>query len=131
MYNWNYIHDFLDQDPNIYSKYLRNPSLLYELGKKYLKKYGPEADVYYLALKESLDHYVSMRIAQNKRFVESREFINYANYLKNITQQNTHKINGESIFIEPNINIVFDYLDETTIEKMYPHNTLKKHMNYN
>ena len=77
MYNWSYINSLRENYPSDdnYQNILRNPRLLYKLEKEYLAKYSMDADVYYLALKESLDHYVAMRIAKDKSFTETEEFI--------------------------------------------------------
>ena len=76
MYNWSYINSLRENYPSDdnYQNILRNPRLLYKLEKEYLAKYSMDADVYYLALKESLDHYVAMRIAKDKSFTETEEF---------------------------------------------------------
>ena len=86
MYNWSYINSLRENYPSDdnYQNILRNPRLLYKLEKEYLAKYSMDADVYYLALKESLDHYVAMRIAKDKSFTETEEFKNYAQYLKRL-----------------------------------------------
>ena len=133
MYNWSYINSLRENYPSDdnYQNILRNPRLLYKLEKEYLAKYSMDADVYYLALKESLDHYVAMRIAKDKSFTETEEFKNYAQYLKRIVQQNKENYMQTTLYIEPNINIVFNYLDEQTLSKIYPNNVLKSHKEYN
>ena len=133
MYNWSYINSFRANYPSDkrYREILENPKLLNMLEKEYLAKYSEDADVFYLALKESLDHYVAMRIAQDKRFIETEDFKNYAEYLKRLVQQNKEKYMGTALYIEPNINIVFNYLDEQTLNKIYPNNVLKSHREYN
>ena len=133
MYNWSYINSFRANYPSDkrYREILENPKLLNMLEKEYLAKYSEDADVFYLALKESLDHYVAMRIAQDKRFIETEDFKNYAQYLKRLVQQNKEKYMGTALYIEPNINIVFNYLDEQTLNKIYPNNALKSHREYN
>ena len=80
MYNWSYINSFRANYPSDkrYREILENPKLLNMLEKEYLAKYSEDADVFYLALKESLDHYVAMRIAQDKTFIETEEYKNYA-----------------------------------------------------
>ena len=72
-----------------------------------------------------------MRIAHDKRFTKSEEFKNYAQYLKRIVQQNKEKYMETTLYIEPSINIVFNYLDEETLNKIYPNNVLKTHREYN
>ena len=133
MYNWNYINSFRASYPSDkkYREILENPKLLNMLEKEYLAKYSMDADVYYLALKESLDHYVAMRIAKDKRFTETEEFKNYAQYLKRLVQQNKENYMGIALYIEPSINIVFNYLDEETLNQIYPNNVLKSHREYN
>lgn len=133
MYNWSYINSLRENYPSDdnYQNILRNPRLLYKLEKEYLAKYSMDADVYYLALKESLDHYVAMRIAKDKSFTETEEFKNYAQYLKRLVQQNKENYMGIALYIEPSINIVFNYLDEETLNQIYPNNVLKSHREYN
>ena len=133
MYNWSYINSLRENYPSDdnYQNILRNPRLLYKLEKEYLAKYSMDADVYYLALKESLDHYVAMRIAKDKSFTETEEFKNYAQYLKRLVQQNKENYMQTTLYIEPSINIVFNYLDEETLNQIYPNNVLKSHREYN
>ena len=101
MYNWSYINSFRASYPSDkrYREILENPKLLNMLEKEYLAKYSKDADVFYLALKESLDHYVAMRIAKDKRFIETEDFKNYAQYLKRIVQQNKEKYMGTALYL--------------------------------
>lgn len=135
MYNQSYIDDFENTDfkkkQNVYSKYLNNPNLLKKLAEEYSRKYGPEADAFYLALKESLDHYVAKKISENKQYINTIEFRNYANYLAQIIKENNTQIGNSRIYLEPSTNVVFEYLDDETLNKIWPGNTLKKHIEYN
>ena len=77
MYKNAYINDF---DVTDYDKYLSNPKLLEKLMNNYSEKYTNKSDAYYLAFKESLDHYVLKRCLESETFRNSEQFNNYCNY---------------------------------------------------
>lgn len=135
MYNQSYIDDFENTDfkkkKRVYSELLNNPQLLKKLGEEYSKKYGPDADAFRLALKESLDHYVAKKLSEGKQYMNTPEFRNYANYLKQIIKNTTAQIGNSQIYLEPSTNVVFEYLDDEDLNKIWPGSTLKKHIEYN
>ena len=135
MFNQSYIDDFLNTDfkkkQNVYLKFLNNPNWLKKLSEEYSKKYGSEADAFYLALKESLDHYVAKKISENKQYINTPEFRNYVNFLTQIIKSNTTQVGNSRIYLEPSTNVVFEYLDDESLDKIWPGSTLKKHIEYN
>lgn len=135
MYNQSYIDDFENTDfkkeKRVYSELLNNPKLLKKLGEEYSKKYGPDADAFRLALKESLDHYVAKKLSEGKQYINTPEFRNYANYLTQIIKNTTAQIGNSQIYLELSTNVVFEYLDDESINKIWPGSTLKKHIEYN
>lgn len=132
MYNKKYISTFLSNEKeNIYLNYLRDSTLLDQLSRQYKQKYTEKADAYYLCLKESLDHYVAMLIHNNPDFLQTREFYNYTQYLKRLVKNNQVKYKGETLYIEPNTNIIFSYLNKEILSKIYPSNTLNEHKEKN
>ena len=65
------------------------------------------SDAEALAFKESLDHYVLKRILEDKSFIETKEFENYWNYIKELTIERKFSIGNKDYYLEFNTNIVF------------------------
>ena len=119
MYNNKYIDAFPEEE---YINILNSPSMMKSLEDEYLNKYNSGCNSFYIAIKESLDHYVSKQIKMNKDYVNSEEFDNYINCIKNISKNNTERFGLKKIYIEPSVNVVFNYLDKETLGK-YSSNT--------
>ena len=131
MINESYIKYMQNANLNLYSKILSNPIYLDEIRIEYLKKYGDEANAYFLALKESVDHYVAQRIHEDKSYVNTEEFKNYFDYIKKVVRQNAIVHEKNKVYLELNTNVVFEYLDEKTLEKITGKNSIKDHMDSN
>lgn len=65
------------------------------------------SDAEKLAFKESLDHYILKRILEDKSFIETKEFENYWNYIKNLTIERKFTANNKDFYLELNTNVVF------------------------
>lgn len=116
MINENYIYAFPE---NEYIDLLNSPSKMLLMKDYYIDKYK-STDAYYIALKESLDHYISMRLKKDSNFKNTNEFSTYIKYLAEVTKENTNNIGLKTFHLEPSTNIVFNYLDEKTINKYFP-----------
>ena len=116
MYNNNFIDAFPEDE---YIKLLNSPSLMSVMEEEYLNKYNSGSNTYFITIKESLDHYMAKKIDKDKNFVNSSEFEIYMNSLKNIYKKNTESFGLKKIYIEPSVNIIFNYLDKDTIGKYF------------
>ena len=131
MINESYIKDMQNANLNLYSKILSNPIYLDKIRIEYLKKYGNESNAYFLALKESVDHYVAQRIHEDKNYVDTMEFKNYFDYIKKIVIQNAIVHEKNRVYLELSTNVVFEYLDEKKLEKIAGKNYIKYNMDSN
>ncbi len=122
MFNQSYANDF---DESMYQYALNNPAYLDKIKDEYLKKYGNESNAYYLAFKESLDHYIAKKISEDKNYINSSEFRNYFDYLREVVNKNVVRYGRDKIFLEVNTNVVFEYLDEKALQKITGKNYIK------
>lgn len=126
MFNQSYINDFATNNPNNpYKIYLENPNYLRRLKEEYKQKYGEEANAFFLAFKESLDHYVAKQISENKSYINSEEFKNYRDYIKEIVSETYIQYGKNKIFMELNTNIIFEYLSKEDLQKVFGKNSIK------
>ena len=131
MINESYIQDMQNANLNLYSTILSNSIYLDKIRTEYLKKYGDESNAYFLALKESVDHYVAKRIHEDKNYVDTIEFKNYFDHIKKVVRQNAIVHEKNKVYLELNTNVVFEYLDEKMLEKIAGKNYVKNHMDFN
>lgn len=114
MYNQVYINEF---DESAYIKFLSNPAKLSYIKDAYLNQYNDKSDSFFLAFKESLDHYVKKKLLEDDSFINTREFQNYLIYVLQIVDSKEIKITDNNT-IHPEIltNVVFR--DEKLREKI-------------
>ena len=119
MYNTTYINDFPEQ---LYQAYLNNPKELTEVERNYLLQYKKGSNAVALAFKESLDHYVLMKLATDNNYINSKEFYNYINYIMHVFEQKKFVVNDKTFNLELNTNIVFrdEKLRNKIFQRFYP-----------
>ena len=119
MYNTTYINDFPEQ---LYQAYLNNPKELTEVERNYLLQYKKGSNAVALAFKESLDHYVLMKLATDNNYINSKEFYNYINYIMHVFEQKKFIVNDKTFNLELNTNIVFrdEKLRNKIFQRFYP-----------
>ena len=131
MYKNAYINDF---DVTDYDKYLSNPKLLEKLMNNYSEKYTNKSDAYYLAFKESLDHYVLKRCLESETFRNSEQFNNYCNYLKRVFIKSETKYKNTLYYPEITNNV---FLSNYDMGKLFADkigtdfDKLRRHQKYN
>ncbi len=122
MYNEKYVKSFKEEQ---YISILNDIKQLDDIANNYLNRYSAGVDAHKLALKDSLDHYIAKQISENKNYINTLEFKNYANYLKKISNQKKYIYdNGYPIYLEFSTNIVFEYLNQNMLDKIYPGNKI-------
>lgn len=133
MYNDSYINDF---EEKYYRQYLNNPKYLEKLKDMYLRQYSSQSDAQFLAFKESLDHYIYKKIVKDNNYINSDEFKNYLEYIKQVVNDKKISLNKQSFNIELSTNIIFKnaifrkYYNESTISIVEDRiNEIKKKLN--
>ncbi len=128
MYNIGYIEAFKE---NRYDKLLSSPTSLSILFDKWFRQYQDDADTEFLALKESLDHYVAKRLSEDKNYYRSVYFQNYYQYLIDLVNKRVVKNKNGDLYLELSINPVFDYLSDDVLNELSPENNIRKLQDYN
>lgn len=106
MYNQAYIDDY---NENVYINFLRNNNKLIDLKNAYLNQYTDKSNASLLSFKESLDHYVKMKLLTDNSFINSIEFYNYLCYIMTIVNNKITKLaDGNYIYSELISNVVFE-----------------------
>lgn len=133
MYNDSYINDF---EEKYYRQYLNNPKYLEKLKDMYLRQYSSQSDAQFLAFKESLDHYIYKKIVKDNNYINSDEFKNYLEYIKQVVNDKKISLNKQNFNIELSTNIIFrnaifrKYYNESTISVVEDRiNEIKKKLN--
>lgn len=133
MYNDSYINDF---EEKYYRQYLNNPKYLEKLKDMYLRQYSSQSDAQFLAFKESLDHYIYKKIVKDNNYINSDEFKNYLEYIKQVVNDKKISLNKQNFNIELSTNIIFrnaifrKYYNESTVSIVEDHiNEIKKKLN--
>ena len=104
MYNQSYIDVFPIEK---YESTLSSKEKLSKVRTDYSYRFNNQADAYYLAFKESLDHYVYKKILENPNFVNSEQFRNYFSYVLDLLSDSKVEINGVIYYKELTDNIIF------------------------
>ena len=117
MYRSSYIKSF---DESWYLNYLSNPEYLKNLEMHYLNKYTDKSDAWFLAFKESLDHYVLKKCHDDKDFINSNQFKNYCEYLKNIFEKTIINYKNKAYYPELTNNV---FLSNYNMSKLFADKT--------
>ena len=105
MYKESYINDF---EESLYLIYLKDPKKLNQVKNAYLNQYTNQSEADYLAFKESLDHFVKKKLQTDPSFINSQEFINYLNYILQVSNEKRIQLNDHH-YIHPELytNTIF------------------------
>ena len=128
MYNITYINSF---DEKEYLNCLNDINRLNDIKANYLERYNRGVNVEKLALKYSLDHYVSKKTSENPDYINTTEFKTYINYIRDINNQKRYIIGQNIIYPELSTNVIFEYLSEEMLNKLFPKNTIKNEIEKN
>lgn len=128
MYNKTYINSFEIIE---YLTYLNDSNKLKDIATNYLNRYNKGVDTRKLAFKDSLDHYVSEMISENPNFINSFQFRNYIKYIREINLQKKYIIGMNVIYPELSTNIVFEYLNDEMLNRLFPKNSIRKEIEKN
>ena len=87
---------------------INNSEELHNLTKEYYSiRDNNCCDAEGISFKESLDHYVLKKILEDKNYIETKEFENYWNYIKNLIIERKISSNNKDFYLELNTNVVF------------------------
>ena len=125
-YNQEYINQFGEKFLLEYLK-SRNSYKLDKIYESYLNQFSSNkiSDPYLLLIKESIDHLIVKKINEDKIFINTEEFKNYAKYIKNIS--NNFSIDGIAIEIFTNPVFLNNYTHNALLSILKPSSKI----NYN
>ncbi len=105
MYNMTYISDYTEQQ---YIDVLKDQKKLENLQIEYFNQYTNKSNASSLAFKESLDHYVMMKITRSPELLKKDIFRNYLIYILGISNSKVSKTpDGYTLNIELATNPIF------------------------
>lgn len=128
MYNQNFINDF---NRNMYDSVLKNKSYFCCLKDSYRRRYTTGGNAMFLAIKESLDHYMAKMISEDSTCVTDKEGIfrkYYVSYIMDIIRENIIMYNGQKVYLDFNTNIIFQYLTDEQLNILFPNNSIRRHI---
>lgn len=128
MYNKTYVNSF---EENNYLTWLKDSNKLKDIATNYINRYNKGVDVRKLAFKDSLDHFIAKKISENPNYMNTVEFKNYINYIREINMQKKYIIGQNTIYPELSTNIIFEHLSEENLNSLFPNNSIKKEIEKN